>query len=681
MIPPSIKIKTTCPRDCYDACGIVVITKDGNITKVLGDPEHERSRGALCGKCALAYNGVWLSKEDRLLEPLKRVGPKGSGCFVPVSWDEALSDIASRLHKVIQKGDGSSILHTHYTGTCSLIAGNMPIRFFNYLGATEVDPDTVCNKAGHEALKIMFGNSFKGFDPKTSDETQCLLIWGANPSAAAPHIHKHWLTQVKKHAKLIVIDPIAHDTARSAHIHLQPRPGTDAVLAFGIVHILEAEGMLDHDFINSSVQGWEKIYGDIKKCNPSYVEAVTGVRAELLAEAAKIYGRGLSMMWIGQGLQRQPQAGNIMRSVSLLPACTGNIGKPGTGFYFMNAFPDRGVDMEYLCGTHLRQDSQQSVSHMDLVQVLEDQNKCQILFTWNNNIAASNPRQADLNNALLSETIFHVAVDIFHTDTTKFADYVLPAASFLEFDDLVISYFDYTVSVQAKACDPMGNSLPNQEIFRRLARKMKLEAGELFETDQQILEKLISQLSIPETFSTLMQKGTVPWRSGPVVHFKDGEFPTPSGKIQVASTDWLTAGLSEVPLAKADPLPKPSWYRLLSPADTWLMNSSYGNDSRILDRLGAQKAWIHPSEMTRDGFVEGQPVKLKNATGELEVNIHASDRVMPGVVLVPKGRWLKNEASGANVNVLNPGIKSDLAESSSVHGIEVKIETVNQELS
>lgn len=158
-------IRTTCPRDCYDACGIVAIVRDDRVSKVLGDPNHVRAQGALCGKCALAYNGVWLDPERRLTCPLKRVGSKGTARFEAVGWDEALRDIADRLQHIVATHGAHSILQTHYTGICSILAGNFPVRFFNRLGATEVDPDTVCNKAGHDALRMMFGNSFFGFDP------------------------------------------------------------------------------------------------------------------------------------------------------------------------------------------------------------------------------------------------------------------------------------------------------------------------------------------------------------------------------------------------------------------------------------------------------------------------------------------------------------------------------------
>ncbi|HEY2110886.1 MAG TPA: molybdopterin-dependent oxidoreductase, partial [Dongiaceae bacterium] len=183
-------IRTTCPRDCYDSCGIAVIKRRGVITKVMGDPDHPVARGALCGKCALAYNGVWRDAAQRLQHPLKRIGPKGEGRFTAVSWDEALGEIAARLQRIVAESGPAGIWHTHYTGTCSLIAGGFPARFFNRLGASEIEPDSICNLAGHVALDLVFGSSYTGFDPRAARDAACILVWGANPSASAPHAHK-----------------------------------------------------------------------------------------------------------------------------------------------------------------------------------------------------------------------------------------------------------------------------------------------------------------------------------------------------------------------------------------------------------------------------------------------------------------------------------------------------------
>jgi anaerobic selenocysteine-containing dehydrogenase len=669
-------IRTTCPRDCYDACGIVVIKRQGE-TRVLGDPEHPVSRGVLCGKCAIVYNGAWRDRTKRLQTPLRRTGDKGEGKFQSIEWDEALGIMAARLNRIIAATSGHNIIHSHYTGTCSLIAGWFPLRFFNRIGAVEVDPDTVCNKAGHVALETIFGDSLRGFDPRASDVANCILIWGANPSACAPHTDKHWLGETR--AQKIVIDPICHPTAARARLHLQLRPGTDAALAFALLHVLAREGRIDRCFIEQNVIGWNAVESLLGACTPDWGERMTGVPREKIIEAARIYGDGPSLLWLGQGLQRQSTGGNVMRACSLLPVATGMIGKPGVGFLYMTGFQSRGVDMDYLVGTSLRPvGSAGPISHMDLPARLEDGNATKALFTWNNNIAASSPQQRRVRQALARDDLFHVAVDLFPTDTTDFADIVLPASSFLEFDDLVLSYFNYSVSAQVKAVESIGQSLPNQEIFRLLARAMGLTDPALFESDAQILERLMQQINVGENFASLASKGTVPYASAPVVPFANLKFATPSGKIEIVSERFADLGLPRAPVPHADKQPAEGKLRLLSPASAWLLNSSYSNDPRIAERLKRPSVALHPDEAAARGVAEGSHVALFNDVGRLLLNVTISKAVPMGVALVHKGRWPKLEASGSNVNTLNPGQKTDLAESSAVHSVEVGLAPVDR---
>ena len=236
----------------------------------------------------------------------------------------------------------------------------------------EVDPDTVCNKAGHVALETIFGNSLRGFDPRTSDVANCILIWGANPSSCAPHTDKHWLAETR--AQKIVVDPIRHPTAARADLHLQLRPGTDAALAFALLHVLAHERRIDRRFIEQNVHRLgcrrERSSAPARRIGGSGPRAC---HSDKIIEAARIYGAGPSLLWLGQGLQRQTTGGNVMRACSLLPIATGMIGKPGGGFLYMTGFPCRGVDMDYLVGASLRPaGSAGPISHMDLPARLED---------------------------------------------------------------------------------------------------------------------------------------------------------------------------------------------------------------------------------------------------------------------------------------------------------------------
>ena len=392
-------IRTTCPRDCYDACGILVTLTDGAIKNVRGDVDHPISRGKLCRKCTIGYNGAFLDRDQRLTTPLRRVGPKGEGRFEPITWDAAIAEIATRLGDITATHGADTILNAHYTGTCSLLAGSVPMRFFNRLGATEVDPDSVCDKAGHVALDYVFGSSVTGFDPRTVVDSNCILVWGANPSASGPHQHEHWLGEAA--AQLIVVDPVRTDTAAAADLHLQPFPGSDAALAFAMLHVLRRDGMVDSDFVDAHTVGYERLDPLLDDCTPEWGEPVTGVPAEAIVRAASTYGAGPSLLWIGQGLQRQPTGGNVVRACALLPAVTGNVGKPGAGFLYLNDQLE--IDSDYLVAPHLG-DPPPPVSHMDLAGRLEQPERAQALICWNINIAASNPEQARLQRASIATT-------------------------------------------------------------------------------------------------------------------------------------------------------------------------------------------------------------------------------------------------------------------------------------
>src|SRR5581483_11795717 len=329
-------VLTTCPRDCYDACGIAVVKRDGAIVSVRGDPAHEVSRGKLCAKCSIGYNGAWRDPAARITTPMCRIGRKGEGRFEPVSWDEALDEIATRLRPLIDDGRADTILDAHYTGTFSAIAYHFPLRLCNRLGTTEVDPDSICNKAGHVALEYVYGTSLDGFDPSTAAAAACIVVWGANPAASAPHAYSQWLPEAP--GAVIVVDPVRTATAAAADLHLQPFPGSDAALAFALLHVLRREGRFDRDFVAAHTVGSEELEPLLDACSPDWGEEVTGVPAAVIEEAAALYGVGPSLLWLGQGFQRQRTGGNAVRSCALLPALTGNIGKPGAGFLYLNGF-------------------------------------------------------------------------------------------------------------------------------------------------------------------------------------------------------------------------------------------------------------------------------------------------------------------------------------------------------
>jgi anaerobic selenocysteine-containing dehydrogenase len=662
-------VRTTCPRDCYDACGVLVAIEDGRVKHVRGDPAHHVARGKLCRKCSIGYNGAYLDPELRLRTPLRRVGPKGEARFEPIGWPEAIAEVAGCLGAIADGHGAASVLNAHYTGTCALIDGSFPQRFFNRLGATEIEPDTVCNNAGHVALGYVYGTSEEGFDPEAAAEAACIVVWGANPSASAPHAHDHWLREAA--GEVVVIDPIRTPTAAQADTYLQLRPGSDAALAFALAHVIRREGLVDEAFVRDCVLGYDELEPLLEPCTPAWGEERTGVPASLIERVARLYARGPSLLWMGQGLQRQPRGGNVMRAIAALPALTGNISRPGSGFLYLNGGESRGIDFDWLGGAELaRSDAPASISQMDLAEVLADPVRSRALVCWNINPVASNPEQDALRAALTREDLLTVVCDLFLTDTARYADYVLPAAGFLECDDIVTSYFHHTLSAQVKATQPPGEALRNAEIFRRLAAALGFDEPALQESDAALIERLLHGSGV--SWDELARAGTVRIYPEPRVQFAHG-FPTPSGRIELASAAAEADGHPRLPEPSVDEPPPAGCLRLLSPASPWLMNSTFGNDRKLRRRIGEATVALHPREAASRGLRHGDAVTLRNATGALRMAVEVSDAVPLGVAYAPKCRWPSHERSGANINALNPGSKTDMGESSAVHGVVVEL--------
>jgi anaerobic selenocysteine-containing dehydrogenase len=309
---------------------------------------------------------------------------------------------------------------------------------------------------------------------------------------------------------------------------------------------------------------------------------------------------------------------------------------------------------------------------MELTEVLEDPRRSRALFCWNINIAASNPEQQRLRSALAREDLFTVAIDLFATDTVDLADIVLPAASFLESDDIVVPYFNRgSLGAQVKAAEPLGESLPNSEIFRRIARAMGYTEPELYESDADVIARVLSSTGI--TFAELSERGTVWLSEEPVVAFEEMRFPTPSGRIELASGAALRDGHPRVAQPHHDARPSGGRLRLLTPASPWILNHTFANESKLLGRIGPAAVAIHPLDAAERGIGAGDEALLTSSAGQLRLAVTLSDELPRGVAYSPKGHWPKQEGTRANVNVLNPGGESDMGRSTIVHGVEVMI--------
>jgi anaerobic selenocysteine-containing dehydrogenase len=657
------QVRGACPLDCPDTCSWIVTVKNGQPTALRGDPSHPYTRGWLCGKVAdyLTY----ARSADRLLYPLLRTGPKGSGQFARISWDEALSRITARLGAVIEAHGAEAIWPYPGSGNMGLIQGiyGAGRRLWNVLGTSQ-PVYTMCTTAGGVGTGYTLGDNRVGMDPETLRFSKLVLLWGANVSSTHPHLWRPILEARRNGAKVVAIDPIRTRTAAASDEHLAPRPGTDAALALGLLYVVLSEGREDRRFLAERTVGWEEFRRRILEFPPSRAAEETGLPAEAIVRLGRrIAETRPTGIRIGIGLQRHGGGGMAVRTISCIPGVTGDWRFPGGGvFYDTRGF--FGLNWAALSRDDLRP---RPVRSLDMKRLGEgllslDDPPVKALFVYASNPAASAPRQAKVLAGLARDDLFTVVVDHFLTDTARYADVVLPATMATEHRDLLIAYGHLYLAWNEPAAPPPGKCLAATEMFRLLSRTMGLDAPELYDGDETIARQLLES-GHPSlagiTFEELRSRG---WMRlsypEPFVPFADA-FPTPSGKLEFVSEKMARAGhgpvagytpsreasQQETALAREYPL------ALVTPADHHFLNSIFANVAKQRRRSGAATLLIHPDDAAPRQIAAGDEVKVSNARGAFFAVAEVSERIRSGVVASAKGRWPGGERGGATINV------------------------------
>jgi len=628
----------TCPRDCYDTCSIIsIVDNTGKLVKVMGNKDHPITRGYLCPK---GYNLIkYVYHKNRVLYPLRRVGKKGEGKFKRISWDEALDEIASKLKSVINEYGPGAVLHYDYAGHAGLISVNFPKRFFNAIGSAETTY-SICDAAGELAIALHYGMRY-GRRPEELLDSKLIVFWGFN--AAVSNLHSFMLAREakKKGAKIYVIDPIANETTKIG-IHLRIRPATDGIFAFGVARYLIDNNLIDYDFIQKYTTGFEEFKKHISKYTLNYVSERTGISVQEIKAFAEDYAHlKPSIINMGYGLQKQLNGGEIVRAISLLPAL---VGIP-RGFYFCNS--ERDFDYDYLKATHLRPNKPVVYVMQQLGRILTSE-KVYFLFVYNANPAATAPNQNLVRRGLSREDLFVVVHDLFLTDTALYADIVLPATSFFETMDIHISFWHYYLSINQKAIEPLGEAKSNSEVFRLLAKKMGLLQPELYESDEEIIKKIVSETkSINGTYSDLLKNGFVLMKQLPLT-----EFQTKSGKIEFLSSKALELGLSGFPTFVDE---KPKYpLRLISSSHRFFLHSQYYN-MRPIEPFVV----INPIDALERGIKSGDKVRIFNEKGSIILTADVDEKVLKGIVWTFRSPWTLLNNQMKNINVLtNDGFQT-----------------------
>jgi anaerobic selenocysteine-containing dehydrogenase len=649
-----------CPLDCPDQCGLLLHKKDGKIVKVEGDPAHTVTKGHICNKVRNMTERIY--DEKRLKSPLKRVGPKGEGKFVPISWEEALNMITTRWKKLIQTDGPESILpYSFYGNMGRLAAEGMDRRFWNRLGASQLDR-AICSSAGSVGYKYTMGGSL-GTDPEETVHSKLIIFWGIN--AASTNMHQVVLAQKARRqtgAKIVVIDVHKNQTARLADWFIPILPGTDSALALGMMHILFSENMVDYDFLQKYTVGHEELREHVLQYDPVTVAEITGVPVDNIYKLARLYGTtSPSFIRIGNGPQHHDNGGMFVRTVSCLPALTGQWRIKGGGAIKGNsgylAFNSRVLQRpDLLKNKHTRVINMNQLG--EALLTLDPPVKS--LYVYGSNPAIVAPASNKVRKGLAREDLFLVVHDLFLTETAKYADVVLPATSSFENMDLYTSYWHHYIQLQQPVIEPYGEAKSNVEVFRLLAKGMGFEDSAFEDTEADMIAAALDNPRNPYLegidYEALMEKTYLKAKVQPLF---PGKLPTPSGKIELYSERMKLDGYpplpTYIPLVDDGDFP----FSFVPGPTHHFLNSSFSNNQKHIELEKEPRLHINHRDAEALGIENGDWVRVWNHRGACELKAFVGDSVLPGVV-VTQGLW--SDASRAG-GVTGPGGAADSEDS------------------
>jgi len=673
-----------CPHDCPDTCSFVTTVQDGVARKVQGNADHRHTDGALCTKVSRYTERSY--HPDRVLQPLKRTGPKGQGRFEAVSWDAALSDIAARLRAIADKGADASqaILPYSYAGTMGLVQGeSIAARFFNRLGASLLDR-TICSSAGGEALVHTLGAKV-GMRVEQFANARLILIWGSNSIASNLHFWRHAQEAKRQGARLVCIDPRRSETADKCHEHIALLPGTDAALALALMHELIQHDWLDHDYIERHTLGWEALRERAMAWPPERAAAVCGIAAQQIRDLARDYGAcradaGPAAIRLNYGMQRVRGGGNAVRAIACLPALIGAWRKPAGGLLLSSSgqFPVQRAALE--C-PELRQRPARTINMNTIGDDLLRPTSptfgpaIEALIVYNSNPVAVAPDSGKVVQGFAREDLFTVVLEHFKTDTADYADYILPATTQLEHWDIHLSYGHTDVLLNRPAIAPVGEARSNTQIFRDLAQHMGFDEA-CFQQDDEALCRLAYGDKVD--FDTLLARGFASLQLNDAP-FADGGFPTLSGRCEFFSQRLADQGMDGLPdhVPNYEPAGSSTLYPLamISPPARNFLNSTFVNVTSLRDIEGEPLLEMNDLDAQARGLTSGAVVRVFNQRGDYRCKLKVSPRARPGVVNGLGIWWRKLGMDGKNVNELTSQKLTDLGRAPTFYDCLVQVES------
>lgn len=684
------RVRCVCPLDCPDTCSMVVTIRDGRAVDLRGDLDHPFTRGFLCRKMARYLDRVY--SPDRLLTPLRRVGAKGAGEFEPISWDEALDEIADRFRAVAQGPDGpQAILPYSYYGTMGkLQASGLDRRFFHRLGATLLDR-TICASAGSLGYEYTMGAGRLGADPMAVTRSKFIVNWGSNTVYTNSHLWSLMTEARRAGGAIVAIDPYRSATAARSDWHIQPRPGTDAALALGLMHVVWRDGLQDDDYLARGTVGADLLRRRVREeYDPDRVAKITGVDVETLTTLAhRLAKEQPSFIRLNYGLQRHHGGGMAVRTIACLPAIIGSWRHPGGGA-LLSTSGAYDFAAARLARPDLSPPGTRTVNMNQLGEALAGElpgPPVRALYVYNSNPAAVAPNQAKVIAGLKRDDLFTVVHEQFATDTADYADVVLPATTQLEHVDVHGSYGHHYVMHNPRAIEPLGECRSNSDVFRALADRLGFES-ESFPDDETLIREALEGGPTMSgiTLERLREEGSVRLNIPEVyAPFAEGRFPTPSGKCELYSERMKDDGFDPLPTyipPHEDPQTRPELaarypLQLVSPPRPQFLNSTFANSPSHRTGAGDPTVELAEADARARGLEAGQWVEVYNDRGAFRSRVALNGLVKPGVAVASGIYWNKLSPGRSNVNGTTSSALSDMGGGATFFDNLVEVRAIN----
>lgn len=672
------EFSSVCTLDCPDTCSLTVTVEDGKIQKVRGSTANPLTAGVVCNKVA-RYYPEFVHGGGRLTHPLRRVGAKGTSQFERISWEEALDEIYTQFSKIIDAHGPQAIAPLNYAGPHGMLAGgSMDLRFFHRLGASLLDRSPMCGGIKNTAFKGTFG-AMPAVQMEQCVHAKLIVVWGNNVTYSNLHLAPIIKKAKAAGAKLVVVDPKRIKIADQADMYLPVKPGTDIILAFAIAQELKKIGAFDHKFIEDHVLGADEFMANAEQYSLQESAEICGISEDDIKAFAKLYkDSNPAIIACGNGLERNQNGGNGLRAIYALPSLCNKYGAQGGGLVggASNLFPKTSAK---LSRADLVPEGTRKLNILDIGKHLTEDDldvPLKGIFIYNHNPVIVSTDQNRMKKGLGREDIFVVGCDVTMTDSMRYADIVLPAATHFEHDDIYCAYGQPYLQRAAAVIKPVGEALPNTEVFRRLAARFGFNEDLFLATDKQLMDEALDgddprlngyrPSEIPLGSALSMEAGR-----GEVVLFKNSFPATPSGKIELRSAILDEQFGQAVPnyrkLQSEYPL------TLITPSSNKMITSTFGG---LPANRAAPALEMHPDDASARGLIEGEEVHIYNDLGDVYLPLTITDAVRPGVVCSPKGSWFSSTRNNQTVSALAPSNKADLCDGACYNDCRVEIKSV-----